>query len=177
MTLSSSESTLTASTSAPLDDGPTLECSTDGSERLRIRARRTYCISREELFAAWTRRNALDLWLRLRSRSRVMLSPQVGGSFRLELAEGPTIHVITGSVIEIHPSEFLSLSWSHQSNSDRASIVQVWFREKNRRAEIVLLHREIDGRREAAWLMKVWSNALRRLESYFREGAPLARSA
>jgi uncharacterized protein YndB with AHSA1/START domain len=176
MPLSSSEAIVTASLSDPLHNGPALEHSTD-SEQLRIRARRAYDVSREELFAAWTSRTALDLWLRLRSRSRVMLAPQVGGAFRLELAEGPTIHVITGLVIDIHPSEFLSLSWSHHAKSDQASIIEVSFRERNRRGEVLLLHREIESRREAAWLMKLWSNALARLGGYLAEGAPLARSA
>ena len=176
MTQSSSKTILATPTSALLEDGPTLECSTD-ADRLRIRARRAYGRSAEELFAAWTRRDALDLWLRLRSRSRVMLAPQVGGSFRLELAEGPTIHVITGSVIDYHACEHLSLSWLHHEKSDRPSIVQVSFRQRNRVGEIVLVHSEIENRREAAWLMKLWSNALARLGSYFAEGALLARSA
>ena len=175
MPLSSSETLLAAPTSGSLD-GPTLECSTD-ADRLRIRARRAYETSCEELFAAWTRRDALDLWLRLRSRSRVMLSPQIGGSFRLELAEGPTIHVITGAVIDYQPAEYLSLSWIHHEKSDRPSIVQVSFRERNGRGEIGLVHREIENRREAAWLMKLWSNALARLDTCFSGGAALARSA
>jgi uncharacterized protein YndB with AHSA1/START domain len=175
MPLSSSETLPAAPTSVSLD-GPTLECSND-ADRLRIRARRVYETSREEIFAAWTRRDALDLWLRLRSRSRVILSPQIGGSFRLELAEGPTIHVITGAVIDYRAAEYLSLSWIHHEKSDRPSIVQVSFRERNGRGEIGLVHREIENRREAAWLMKLWSNALARLDSYFSDSAALARSA
>ena len=176
MSLSSFENTLAVPASTQ-PDGPTLEYSNDPSELPRIRAYRVYSISREELFAAWTRRNALDLWLRLRSRSRVMLAPHTGGSFRLELAEGPTIHVITGAVIDIRAGEHLSLSWTHHEKSDHASVVQVSFRERNRRSEILLLHAGIENRREAAWLMKLWSNALIRLGGYFADGAPLARSA
>ena len=177
MSLSSFENTLAAPTPSTQHDGPTLECSNDPGALLRIRARRTYSVSREELFAAWTRRNALDLWLRLRSRSRVMLAPQIGGAFRLELGEGPTIHVITGTVIDIRAGEQLSLSWTHHEKSDRTSVVQVSFRERNRRGEILLLHQGIENRREAAWLMKLWSNALARLDGYFAEGPALARSA
>ena len=177
MSLSSFESSLAAPTTAGVEDGPTLEYSADPGQLLRIRARRIYGVSREELFAAWIRRDALSLWLRLRSRSRVILSPQIGGSFRLELAEGPTIHVITGSVIEHRASECLSLSWIRHERSDRPSIVQVSFRERSRRAEILLVHRDIENRREAAWLMKLWSNALTRLGAYFAEDAALARSA
>ena len=176
MSRSSSENTLSTRTSVLPEDGPALEFSADG-EGLRIRARRAYHVPCDALFAAWTRRDALDLWLRLRSRSRVMLAPHAGGSFRLELAEGPTIHVITGSVLDYRTSECLSLAWVHHEKSECPSIVQVSFRERNRLGEIVLVHREIENRREAAWLMKLWSNALARLGNYFVEGPLLARSA
>ena len=177
MRQTSSESSLVAhSPSAP--DGPILECGGEsGDNALRIHARRTFAVSREELFGAWTQRHALDTWLRLRSRSRVMLSPSMGGSLRLELSEGPTIHVITGVVVDVRPSEFLALSWVHQSNGDHTSSVSITFRERNRRGELTLLHSGIGNRREAAWLMHLWTKALGRLAGYFAETTPLARSA
>ena len=177
MPQASSATTLAAPKPATSEDGPVLEFSSDSSETLRIRARRTYPVSREELFAAWTRRNALDVWLRLRSRSRVMLAPHVGGAFQLELAEGPTIHVITGAVLDIHPPDSLVLSWVHHAKGDHSSTITVTFQELNRRGHLSLLHRGIGSRREAAWLMHLWANALGRLGSYFTEGASLARSA
>jgi uncharacterized protein YndB with AHSA1/START domain len=173
----SSKTALPAPTHPTHQDGPILEFSSDPGERLRIRAHRTYPVSREELFGAWTQRNALDVWLRLRSRSRVMLAPQLGGPFRLELAEGPTIHVITGAVLDIRPSDSLTLSWVHHAKGDQASSIVVTFYEFNRRAQLSLLHRGIESRREAAWLMQLWLNALGRLGRYFSEGASLARSA
>jgi uncharacterized protein YndB with AHSA1/START domain len=106
-----------------------------------------------------------------------MFAREVGGSFRLELAAGPTIHVVTGCVIDLHPSDYLSLSWIHNGNSERPSILQVSFRERNRRGEVQLVHRDIQNRREAAWLMNLWCNALTRLERYFSEATPHARSA
>lgn len=182
MTLSSSEITHsapapTSPTTATPELGPTLEYGNDPADTLRIRARRAYTVTQEELFAAWTRRDALDVWLRLRSRSRVMLAPQRGGAFRLELAEGPTIHLITGSVLDVRSPEYLSLSWVHHEKSDQPCLVEISFRERLHRGEISLLHRHIENRREAAWLMQLWSSALRRLGAHLGADSPLARSA
>jgi uncharacterized protein YndB with AHSA1/START domain len=156
-----------------LDDGPVLDCASLAGDpldhALRIRARRVYSSTREELFAAWTRRAAWESWMRLRARSRATLAPYRGGAFRLELAEGPTIQVITGAVLAMRAGEFLSLSWVHRDQSDRASTIDVSLRDRHGRTELTLVHRQIASRREAAWLMRLWATVLKRLESYLIE--------
>ena len=175
MTLQSSEPRQLPPAPHTPDDGPHLECQLSpndpASQTLRIRARRFYPVSRQELFAAWTRRTAWDSWMRLRARSRSTVAPYRGGTFRLELAEGPTIHVITGTVIDVRLAESLSLSWVHHGKSDYASTVDASFRERHRVAELSLVHGHIASRREAAWLMRLWATALDRLASYFEEGS------
>jgi uncharacterized protein YndB with AHSA1/START domain len=109
------ESFETPPTAFAIDDGPLLERAPRESEaaqqqRLRIRARRVFPVSRNELFAAWTTRSGWESWFRLRARSRALVTPYPGGAFRLELAEGPTIHVISGSAREIRLDEFLSFT-------------------------------------------------------------------
>ena len=155
-------------------EGPLLEQLpplTDGVEPVRrIRARRVYPVSRSDLFAAWTRRNAWDSWMRLRARSRTTLSPYRGGAFRLELAEGATIHVVTGSVTDVRPEETLSLTWLHHTKSERPSVVDVTFRSRQGMSELSLVHGAIGSRREAAWLMRLWSAVLDRLASYLEDG-------
>ncbi len=154
-----------------IDDRPLLECAPPGTvaadQRLRIRVRRVFPASRNELFAAWTRRTAWESWLRLRARSRALLVPCPGGAFRLELAEGPTIHVITGTVRELRPDEFVSFTWIHHNASDHGSLLDVAFGERREQSELRLVHRSIASRREAAWLMGLWASALDRLGRHF----------
>lgn len=170
MPLHSSETRSLAASSHALQDGPVLECASPGTETgehvLRIRARRAYPVTRDELFAAWTRRAAWDGWMRLRARSRTMLSPCQGGPFRLELAEGPTIHVITGILTEIDAPDRISISWLHHNLTEHASTVDVSFRSRLERSELSLVHSRIASRREAAWLMRLWSCVLPRLGHY-----------
>ncbi|HUQ81786.1 MAG TPA: SRPBCC domain-containing protein [Gemmatimonadaceae bacterium] len=173
MPLPSSETQPWLPTVPGLAVGPILECVTRGAEPagqpLRIRARRLYPVSRDVLFSAWTRRSAWDAWMRLRARSRVALSPRRGGAFRLELAEGATIHVISGMVHDLRPSELLSLSWIHHTKSEQASFVDVAFRSRhgaNAPSELSIVHRGIASRREAAWLMQLWTAVLDRLSTY-----------
>jgi uncharacterized protein YndB with AHSA1/START domain len=150
-----------------LDDGPVLECAPPGSDvadhLLRIRARRLYVASPDQVFATWTRRAAWESWMRLRARSRATLAPYPGGSFRLELAEGPTIHVISGSITDLRAPDHLSLRWVHHNTSDHGSIIDVAFQPLDDATVITLVHRSISSRREAAWLMRLWATALDRL--------------
>ena len=163
----------------PILDGPVLECAqprTDVADQaLRIRAHRFYPVPREDLFGSWTRRTAWDSWMRLRARSRSTLAPHRGGAFRLELAEGPTIHVITGMVNDIQPHELISLSWVHHDTGDRGSIVDVGFRSRQHGTDLTLAHRGISSRREASWLMRLWSTVLGRLGQYTVDAATPSR--
>ena len=178
MTLQSSETTPLPPKPHSLDDGPVLACAPGadaadpGHQLLQIRARRFYPVSREELFATWIGQTGWDSWMRLRARSRSTLAPYRGGAFRLELGDGPTIHVITGDVSELRSPEFLSFSWLHESSSDHGSTLDVTFREHNGQSELILLHRSITSRREAAWLMRLWAAVLARLGAYLQEGSP-----
>ena len=169
MTLLSSETRTIAPTPRVLADGPVLVCAPPGVEPgeqlLGIRARRLMATTSDELFAAWTRRAAWESWFRLRARSRATVAASPGASFRLELAEGPTIHVITGTVREVQPGEFLSLTWVHENTYDHGSVIDVWFTSHGEQTELELLHHGIASRREAAWLMRLWTAALSRFTS------------
>lgn len=176
MPLPSSETRLAPSTRDANGVGPVLECASAGIEPgdpgLRIRAQRLYAVSREDLFATWTRRTGWESWLRLRARSRATLAPYPGGAFRLEVAEGPAIHVITGLVVDLRPAELLSLSWGHQHVTDHASAVDVMFRQHQQMTEmteLTLIHRRIASRREAAWLMRLWTTVLGKLGEHLAD--------
>jgi len=162
-------------------DGPLLEYAPQETEtadaHLRIRARRVFPVSRNELFAAWTTRAAWESWLRLRARSRAAVTASPGGGFRLELAEGPTIHVITGTSREIRVDEFVSFTWMHHDTNDFGSIVEITFAHRCDQAELRLLHHSIASRREAAWLMRLWAAALDHLDRYFAASGVVARRA
>ena len=178
MPLASFETPLESTATRAFHDGPILDCAPSTTSprldttdpTLCIRAHRVYPASREELFASWTRRTAWDSWMRLRSRSRSTLSPCRGGAFRLELAEGPAIHVITGVVHDIRPDELLSLGWVHQNTNDHGSTVDVTFQSAHDGTALTLVHRGITSRREASWLMRLWSAVLGRLETYVAGG-------
>jgi uncharacterized protein YndB with AHSA1/START domain len=167
MTLKSFETSVTPFAT---DDGPLLERapleSETAEQRLRIRARRVFPVSRNELFAAWTSRSAWESWFRLRARSRALVTPYPGGAFRLELAEGPTIHVISGSAREIRVDEFVSFTWIHHDTNDYGSIVEIHFDQRCNESALRLVHHSITSRREAAWLMRLWAAALDRLDRY-----------
>lgn len=160
------ESSLSSPAPTVVEHGPLLECApvgADAAPTLRIRARRAYGCSEEELFRAWTARSAWERWMRLRARSRASMGPYPGGAFRLELAEGPTIHVVTGVVLKLQAPNHLRLSWQHLEGAGGASTVDVTIRHRLDWTELVLTHGDIGSRRDAAWLMRLWTIVLGRL--------------
>lgn len=158
------------------NERPLLQCAPPGTlaagHDIRIRARRVFPAARDDLFAAWTGRPGWESWLRLRARSRVIAAPYSDGAFRLQLGEGPRIHVITGAVRDVRLHEFISLTWIHHGTSDHASVLDVAFSDRGIQSELRLVHRSIASRREAAWLMRLWASALDRLERLFADGVP-----
>src|SRR6478735_7323982 len=118
----------TSPSSVATDNGPLLEYApreSDMAEQcLRIRARRVISASRNDLFAAWTSR------LALRTRSRAVVTAYWGGALRLELAEGPIIHVITGAAREIRVGELASFTWIHHDTGDHWSTIDVAFGQR-----------------------------------------------
>jgi uncharacterized protein YndB with AHSA1/START domain len=152
------------------EHGPVLEGTppgTDpGGQRLRIFARRIYATSAQEVFAAWTHRTAWDNWMRLRARSRSAVAAYPGGAFRLELADGATIHVVTGAFAECHAPDHLQLVWQRHNGADDPSTIDVVIQSRMDATEMTLTHSDIASRREAAWLMRLWATVLRRLDAY-----------
>lgn len=133
---------------------------------LRVHLRRIIPAARGAVFAACTDRAAWNEWMRLRARARATLAPHAGGAFRLELAEGPRIHLITGVVREVRFGEAIELSWLHQDVSSEPSLVELTFRSVTAGTEVTLTHSRIVSRRHAAWLARTWATMLDRLRAY-----------
>lgn len=172
MSMPMSNAVLRSAITEPFTWGPTLDGPAlrgDGTaSSLRITARRLLPVRPDDLFALWTRRTAWDAWLRLRARSRAMMEPSRGGRFRLELAEGPTIHVITGVFEELRRAHHLVLTWVREGACTTPSRVDVQLEARQQLTALTLCHSQIASRREAAWLMRVWTSALGRLEIHAR---------
>ena len=160
------ESSLSSPAPTDVEHGPLLEAvqgAADAGQTLRIRARRWYACSEEDLFRAWTARSAWERWMRLRAKSRASIAAYKGGAFRLELAEGPTIHVVTGVLLTLQAPNHLRLSWQHLQGTERASTVDVAIRHRLDMTELALTHADIASRRDASWHMRLWTMVLRRL--------------
>ena len=150
---------LLASGAGAVDGRPYLDGDGNGS---RIRADRVFHVPPRDVMNAWTTSTAWERWLRLQSRSRATIAATPGGSFRLEVADTPVIHVITGDV-SAASAELLELSWLHDGVSDSASRVTVTVRESSEGSIMTFVHDRIANRREASWLMRLWPRAHRRL--------------
>jgi uncharacterized protein YndB with AHSA1/START domain len=141
---------------------------------LAVRVRRTYEAPRDVVFAAWMSRQAWSTWMQLRARSRATVAARVGGAYRLEIADGPIIHVITGTIEELRPEERLALTWLHHDMANEPSLVEVSLRSVAGGTELALVHRRITARRQLAWTRSAWERMLERLAKYLAPARPTA---
>jgi hypothetical protein len=73
---------------------------------------------------------------------------------------------VTGVFVEFNAPDHLRLTWQHQNATDDASTIDVSIRSRPGGTEMTVTHANIGSRREAAWLMRLWTTVLRRLEAY-----------
>ncbi len=117
-----------------------------GNGITRLTVRRTFEASREQVFRAWTQREALRQWFRLGGRDVIIstLDVQVGGSFRFDVTDGS--QTLVGTYLEIVRPEKLVFTWSSAATSDRETVVTVEFIERGLVTQVVLTHERLSSK-------------------------------
>ena len=91
-------------------------------------------------------------------------------------ADGPIIHVITGTIQALRREEHLALTWLHHDMANEPSLVEVSFRSVNGGTELTLAHRRIAARRQLVWTRRAWELMLGRLAGYLAPARPRSES-
>jgi uncharacterized protein YndB with AHSA1/START domain len=101
--------------------------------------RRAFKASRERVFRAWIKPEALERWLRPKGMSVTVrsLDARVGGSFCFDLENGGSI---VGTYLQIVPPEKLVFTWSSEATPDRETVVTLDFLDQGPVTEVVLTH-------------------------------------
>ena len=129
-----------------------------------LTVRRTFPVSRETLFHAWTDPEQLVKWFGPTPEHSIEVRKydlRVGGKYELAFSKGgePARDVVTGEFHEIERPERLSYSWvwlSPNENADVDTLVTVEFLEQGDQTELVLTHTrfaddEMRGHHEQGW--------------------------
>lgn len=109
-------------------------------EAITLTVRRTFLATREQVFRAWTEREALQQWFRPMGTGLTIsiLECFVGGSYRFDLEDGSDS--IVGTYIEIVQPEKLVFTWSFTSTHAMDTVVTVEFIEHGPATEVILTH-------------------------------------
>jgi uncharacterized protein YndB with AHSA1/START domain len=105
--------------------------------------RRTFPASRQRVFRAWIKPEALEYWLRPRGMGMVVstLDARVGGSFRFDLENGSSI---VGTYLQIVPPEKLVFTWAGEAIQGRETLVTLDFLDRGSITEVVLTHERLN---------------------------------
>lgn len=135
----------------------------------RLRLRRVFEATREEVFAAWTDPDELRrrFYPPGGSCAKAEIELRVGGRYRLEMRPpiGPTAYIV-GSFLEVDPPKRLvyTLDWEKLLFPRAAeTVVTVEFHERGRATEVVITHEGLRRGPHRAFHRMGWRRSLRRL--------------
>lgn len=141
--------------------------------------RRTYPVSREKVWRAWTDPQALIRWFGPGDTGEVSLAEvdlRVGGRYRIEFStlDGEK-HGVSGVYKQVVENEKLVFSWAWQSTPERESLVTVMLKPDGNGTELNFRHEQFFDEDAMQGHKRGWTGALVRLES-FVQGLPVPSS-
>ena len=133
-----------------------------------LRLARTFPVSRERVFKAWTTPQALKRWFApadAYETPEVEVDLRVGGNYRIVMLspEGER-HTVYGEYREINPPKRLVFTWAWESwLESEETLVTVEFLERGGETELILTHQRFPNAEVREKHRKGWSGCLDRL--------------
>ncbi len=140
---------------------------------LKLELKRTYAVSRERLFAAWTEPDQLVKWFGCHNSKGVSakVEPQLGGAYHITI-DRPDMGQITlcGEIRTIEPPAKLVFTFVWTGNADMESmpptLVTVNFREVEGGSELELVHSEVPAQELCDGFKEGWTDSFDRLQGF-----------
>jgi uncharacterized protein YndB with AHSA1/START domain len=141
--------------------------------------RRTYPVSAEKVWRAWTDPQALIKWFGPGDTDKVRkaeIDLRVGGRYWIEFntLDGEE-HGVGGIYREVVENEKLVFSWAWKSTPERESLVTIVLRPDGHRTELQFRHEQFFDEAAMQGHSRGWTGALTRLDS-FVQGKPVPSS-
>jgi uncharacterized protein YndB with AHSA1/START domain len=146
-----------------------MNTTTTTTEELTLELRRTYPVSRERLYSAWTDPEEAKHWFgsegaRVRE---IRMDVRPGGQYHISAScSGAEICSAVGEYLEVTPPSRLVYTWRWLDDPDWEgvdSIVTVEFNEQPGGAEVHLTHRRFPSPEHRARHEQGWSDSLEKL--------------
>lgn len=152
-------------------DQPGLEEAPGNTEsNFTLHMKRTFDVSRQHLFRAWTQPEALQQWFHPSEQLTTLAENELraGGDYRIEMRHPDgTTHCVTGLYREIKAPDRLVFSWQWQGTDEEVTRVALTFHEVGaNRTELELIHDEFLSKKERDSHEEGWSGTLEQLTAY-----------
>ena len=143
-----------------------------------LEIRRSFRVSREKVFAAWTQKSRLEQWMCRDSPTQfpnyTILDVRPGGSYQIEIkVQDGAMYVCNGVFKEVKPPERLVFTWSWvrippkegESLQRAESLITLELREKDLETEMIFTHEMLESARVRDDHQKGWEGCFHELTS------------
>lgn len=142
-------------------------------ENFSLTMNRKFKHSKQDVYDAWTNREALISWFAPAKEFTTIIHEQelkVGGKYRIEMREPDgTAHVIHGEYVALHPFDQIVFTWEWESDEQEVnSLVTIVLKEKEGSTEMVLLHEKLESQDSVDLHSEGWTGCLTQLDEYFK---------
>lgn len=141
----------------------------DTQAPVAVEVRRTFAASRQRVFEAWTRPEALKRWAAPGPMETpvVEVDLRVGGRYRIHM-RGPDgkEHRVVGVYREVDPPRRLVYTWTWETNPEVTdSVVTVEFHDRGEATEVVLRHGGLPSEDSRRRHTEGWIGCLAKLDT------------
>jgi len=127
--------------------------------------------SKQSVYEAWTREEALTSWFAPASEMSTivhLLELKVGGKYRIEMLEtNGTSHVVHGEYVELNPFDQLVFTWEWESDEQNVhSLVTIDLKEIEGKTDMTLTHEKLASQELVDLHSEGWMGCLAQLENF-----------
>ncbi len=142
-------------------------------ENFSLTMNRNFNHSKQDIYAAWTNRDALVSWFAPAKEFTTIVHQQelkFGGKYKIEMRESNrTSHVINGEYVALNSYDQIAFIREWESDEQTVnSLVTIDLKEQQDITEMVLVHEKLSSQESVDMHSEGWTGCLRQLNAYFQ---------
>lgn len=129
---------------------------------------RTFKVSKEKLYEAWTQANLVTQWMgpgEVRCKD-ASIDLKVGGQYRIHMVSDEGDHIVCGEYKEVVENERLQYTWGWEGGEVQNTLVTVTFFRDPSGSKIKILHEKFETQQAAEKHTFGWNGCIDKLEKF-----------
>jgi len=141
------------------------------TENFSLTFERVFNVSRQAVYDAWTRKEALTQWFAPTSEMSTIMHQmelKVGGEYCVEMLEPDgTSHTTRGEYVVLNPFEQIAFTWKWESDEMKIdSLVTIDLIEQGESTKMILTHDRLGSQRSVELHNEGWTGCIEQLGAY-----------